>query len=67
LAVTLDGIPLAQLQLMRPGASFDFSVPLPPAATGKPRVEITLEVDRTSVIPPDVRELGLAFGTIAIR
>jgi hypothetical protein len=63
----LDGIPLGQVRLTKPDAPFDISLPLPPEAVGKPRVEITLEVERTVFIPPDVRELGLAVRTIAIR
>ncbi len=66
-SVRLDGVTIGQVRLTKPDAPFDFSLPLPPEATGKPRVEITLEVERTVVIPPDVRELGLAVSTIAIR
>ena len=66
-SVRLDGVPLGQVRLTKPDSPFDFSLALPPNPACKPRVEVTLEVERTVVIPPDVRELGLAVSTIAIR
>ncbi len=48
-------------------ASFDFAAPLPPALSGRPRFQLTLEVDRAAAIPPDTRTLGLAIETLEVR
>jgi len=65
-AVTVDGAPLAAASI-RSGGSFELAFPLPPSAVGKPAMRILLEVSRTFRTPPDVRDLGLAFGTIEVR
>jgi hypothetical protein len=40
---------------------------LPPGAEAANRLEIGIEVERTFRPPGDRRDLGLAFGTIAVR
>lgn len=46
---------------------FEFEFPLPGAVTGKPSMEVSVEVERTFVVPSDGRPLGLVFGTFVIR
>ena len=47
--------------------SFDFALPLPAALSGRPRFDVTLEVDRVGLIPADKRALGLAIEAIEVR
>lgn len=67
LAVFVDGGLLATVELTEGDARFDFSFPLPGQLAGKDSVEVALQVDRTFVAPGDGRELGVAFGVLAIR
>jgi hypothetical protein len=46
---------------------FQMEAPLPALAAGSTEVEIEIEVSRTVRPPEDGRDLGLAFGTFAIR
>lgn len=50
-----------------PPGNFEFAFPLPASLAGKQLMEVAVEVDRTFKAPPDGRDLGLAFGTFAIR
>ncbi|MGA8580919.1 MAG: hypothetical protein WB579_19685, partial [Bryobacteraceae bacterium] len=63
IAVTVDGTPLPPALTSSTG--FEVSFPLPAAA--EPEMRVTIEVSRTFRAPGDARELGLAFGEIAVR
>ncbi len=47
--------------------SFLAQFPMPPQLTGKPEVEVTIEVDRTYQADKDSRPLGLVFGTFRMK
>ncbi len=66
LTISADGEMLPPAVIDAAGA-FERSFPLPQQLTGKEQIEITLEVSRTFVAPPETRSLGLVFGTFAIR
>ncbi len=63
IAVTVDGTPLPPALTSSTG--FEVSFPLPAAA--EPEMRVTIEASRTFRAPGDARELGLAFGEIAVR
>lgn len=65
--VSVDGAAVGQASLTKPDAAFELDFPLPPQAVGTARIEVAIEVDRTYVSPSDGRELGLIFGTVAVR
>jgi len=65
LRVGVDGQALPE-QVVPPG-DFRFVYDLPPAATGRPVLEVTVEVDRTFTPPEDGRPLGLAFSVFEVR
>lgn len=67
LSVSAEGRPIGQLLVDVRDAVFIHSVALPKELTGKPLVEVTLEVDRTFRVPPDPRDLGMAFNMFEIR
>ena len=67
LTVRAEGRPVAELPVEAREAPFTYSVVLPKELVGKPLVNIGLEVDRTFRIPPDPRDLGLAFNAFEIR
>jgi hypothetical protein len=67
LTVSADGSPLGRQAVTRHNNTFAFTFPLPPASTGKDRIMIVLEVDRTVNPPNDGRALGLVFGKIGLR
>ena len=66
-AVSVDGAAVGQAVLTKPDAQFDLNFPLPPEVVGKAKIEVAIEVDRTFVAPSTVRELGLVFGSLAVR
>ena len=66
LSVSADEIPLANITLGIRDSSFQRTVDLPPSLIGRPVVTVGLRVDRV-VRDPGGRELGLVFGTIAIK
>ena len=63
--LTVDGVPLPAQPVRESG--FELSFALPPAAVGKPALQLAVEVSRTFVPPSDPRELGLAFGVFEVR
>jgi hypothetical protein len=65
--VGVDGSTVGQAALTQPDAVFELNFPVPPEAVGKPKIEVAIEVDRTFVAPSNPRELGLVFGSIAVR
>jgi hypothetical protein len=65
--VTIDGAPLPPGSI-RPGErTFELSFALPPAAVGRPEMQVAIEVNRTFVPAADPRELGLSFGVFEVR
>jgi hypothetical protein len=65
--VAIDGETLAQ-GIRIPEGQFSFEFNLPPRITGRPVVEVSVELDHTFHPPAsDPRELGLAFGSFEIR
>jgi hypothetical protein len=48
-------------------SEFHAEIPIPSGLAGSGELRVTLEVDRTLSIPGDGRELGLAFGSIAVQ
>ena len=65
--VTAGGMTLPLAFISRPDSDFELSFPLSAKLTGKPVVQILLEVDRTFHSPADARELGVPVVSIAIR
>ncbi len=65
--VSVDGVPLGGVWIRQPEAQFFFTFDLPPQLTGRSAVEVAVELDRTFFLPPDNRELGIAFGVFEIR
>ncbi len=63
----VDGEPVGEVEVKQPRAWFRFAFELPAKCVGKPKVEVAVEVDRTFRIPGDGRELGMVFGSFAIR
>jgi hypothetical protein len=65
--VTIDGVALPAAAI-RPGEnSFELAYALPEAATGRPAIDVAVEVARTFHTAADQRDLGLAFGVFEIR
>jgi len=67
ITVGVDGATVGQAALTQRDALFELNFPVPPEAVGKPKIEVAIEVDRTFVPPSNPRELGLVFGSIAVR
>ncbi|MBZ5606801.1 MAG: hypothetical protein LAP38_00975 [Acidobacteriia bacterium] len=61
-----DGSTIGTTTLSKP-AQFYLQFPLPGELTGKPTVEIAIEVDRTTQPSRDSRQLGLVFGTFRMK
>ncbi|HWB83714.1 MAG TPA: hypothetical protein VG675_06215 [Bryobacteraceae bacterium] len=66
-SVTVNGIAEPPARISPNDTSFDLAFPLPDSVVGKSELSITVEVNRTLRPPGDERELGLAFGTFAVR
>lgn len=65
MTVSVSGEAFPAVRIDKADAPFEFEFPLRP---GLPKeVEVRVEVDRTFIAPPDVRELGLAFGVFEVR
>jgi hypothetical protein len=67
MAVSVDGVAMTPVRFRNgePEKTFDFA--LPPSATGKGEIVITVEVGHTVRTGADVRDLGLAFGRFEIK
>jgi hypothetical protein len=65
ITVTVDGSPLPASKIDDTG--FELALPLPPAEVGKPEMSVAVSVDRTFRPEGESRDLGLAFGEIAVR
>jgi hypothetical protein len=64
--VTVNGAPLPPAEI-RTGGDFELAFALPPSAVGTQVMHTVAEVSRTFRAPPDIRDLGLAFGAIEVR
>jgi hypothetical protein len=67
LTVAVDGRALPAASLADSGGRFSLEFPLPAEAIGKPSIEVSVEVDRTVTHSGDPRQLGMIFGTFAVR
>jgi hypothetical protein len=66
LFVTVDRIPLEEIEITEPENSFRRLLVMPTLLIGRKAVEVEITVDRTTH-SPDGRELGVVFGTISIQ
>jgi hypothetical protein len=66
LSVTVDGVGLKNTNIDNPETDFRRLFDMPPELIGRAEVEVGITVDRV-VRDPGGRELGLAFGMIAIE
>jgi hypothetical protein len=64
--VTVDGAALAPAALGSAGA-FELAFDLPAVVTGKPEMEVTVEVERVIRATGDPRDFGLAFGVFEAK
>ena len=60
-----DGEPIGSSTLRQPEGMFSMNFPLPAGLTGRATIEISIEASK--VIVAGKRELGMVFGTFAIR
>ncbi|MBK5291863.1 MAG: hypothetical protein JJE04_09340 [Acidobacteriia bacterium] len=67
LTVRVDGVAFAPSKIEKPDGAFELIYPLPAGLAGKEKIHVEMELDRTYVPPEDGRELGLVFGSLAIR
>jgi hypothetical protein len=65
--VSIDGVALPAAAIHPGENSFELAYPMPVSATGRPVVEVSVEVARTFHTAADQRDLGLAFGVLEIR
>ena len=65
LTATVNGLTLPVSQVTT--GEFELMLPLPDADVGKAELHVALGVSRTARPPGDPRELGLAFGQIAVK
>jgi len=66
LTVRADGQKIGDATINKPDR-FEFSFPMPLATVGKPKIEISVEVDHTVKPGQDTRDLSLLFGTFTMR
>jgi hypothetical protein len=67
LHVTASGLDVGSAVIRKPNEQFAFDFALPAGLTGRESIEIAVEVDKVLRSPSDNRELGMVFGTFAIR
>jgi len=67
LSIAVNGVPLSTVEISDGDAKFDFSFALPATLVGTRLMEVRLSVNRTFNSPNDPRNLGLAFGVLAVR
>lgn len=66
LTFSAGGIAIGTATVAKPDA-FSFEFQLPSSLAGRDEIELKVETSRTFHPPNDERELGMAFGTFAIR
>jgi hypothetical protein len=67
ITVLADGRELGRAVIRNANKQFALDFALPADLAGKPSMEITVELDKVMLAPSDNRELGIVFGTFAIR
>jgi hypothetical protein len=67
LRFSVNGVEIGTGAVKAPDQPFAFEFGIPDALVGKDEVELKIEASRTIRPPGDARELGMAFGTFAIR
>jgi hypothetical protein len=64
--VTVNGHALPSTRIEPSDTGFDLTYPLPGSLAGRHEMAVAIEVNRTVMIPPDARPLGLAFGRMEV-
>ena len=67
LRVTASGREVGSAVIRKPDEQFAFDFPLPAELIGQESMEVAVQVDKVLRSPSDNRELGMVFGTFAIR
>ncbi len=67
LTVRVDGQTAGALRISQPDAGFELVATLPAAAIGKEKIEVVTELDRGLKVAGYDGDLGIVFGTFAIR
>jgi hypothetical protein len=62
-----DKIEIGRSRISKAGEPFEVDFPLPSETIGKKDIEISIETNHTFHPPGDNRELGMVFGTFAVR
>jgi hypothetical protein len=65
--IAVDGEKLHRVSVLKPDDNFSFTFDLPAKLAWRPSVEVTVDLDRAFLVPPDTRPLGLAFISFEIR
>ena len=65
--VSVDGEKLNRVSVVKPDVIFTFSFDLPAKLTGRPLVEVAVDLDRTFLAPPGTKPLGLPLISFEIR
>ncbi|HLY04613.1 MAG TPA: hypothetical protein VKR31_02590, partial [Rhizomicrobium sp.] len=65
--VTASGQEIGSAVIRKPDEQFAFDFPLPAALTGQESMEVAIELSKVLRASSDNRELGMVFGTFAIR
>ena len=65
--ILVDGVEVGKLRVIAGDAPFDAAFPLPAGLSGKPSIEVTVQLGRTFRAPGDTRDLGLVFGSFEVR
>ena len=63
--VSVDGVPLPAVRIVKGDAPFSFEFPL--KENSREQIKVDIEVEHTFRASPDVRDLGLVFGVVEIR
>jgi hypothetical protein len=65
--VSVDGEKLSRVSVIKPDVIFTFSFDLPAKLTGRSVVEVAVDLDRTFLVPPGNKPLGLPLISFEIR
>lgn len=60
-------IEIGKASLNQPDQMFSLRFPMPRQFVGRPAIELEIELSRTAMVPPDLRPLGLIFGTFTMK
>jgi hypothetical protein len=67
MAVTAEGEVLGFARITKGDDRFTFDFSLPGKLIGRPSIEVSITLNRTTKIPGDEREIGLVFGVFEVR